>query len=523
MYQLGYTLILPLFRYYKKVEGRWEFDVDVLKANLGTISDVDRPVVVYLSCNHFIDAGRALCRDLLEDPANLMWNRNGPVRPDAYFLSSIVAWTLEDQNAPVSMLREQAFAAAIRAILALPAASRERIVAISVLGETHQMYDGFFSGPGFNSPLFESTDYAPVAVAGFRTWLAQAYKDIRALNVELGANFASFDVINPPSKDINAQQLDTFFDHIDAYAAGNIPVYGWLHDALGRNPRIDVHLDGELQGTAEMGLSRTDVPDAIPAIRNPNVGFRLNLDYRNIAYGVHCLEVLARVNGMPPLRLARQQLAVVSRAQGHLPTIDCVDMGNPHITSDPALSGSLDGPKPLAPAFYNPLARLWLAYRNQVVRNYIERFALMAVTLGIPKDKLFSHQVTPSLIGSWNGDLLAADASKLPSKVYNQGTTLYGGAAFSAAFVAMKNRLGWDRYSVSEMHPMVKLTSDEYLAMFEMHRTNGAVFVAPYFIYIGPERLLSAENEHDRFRIAPNNPRYASDAYWWAIQDVMKK
>jgi hypothetical protein len=87
----------------------------------------------------------------------------------------------------------------------------------------------------------------------------------------------------------------------------------------------------------------------------------------------------------------------------------------------------------------------------------------------------------------------------------------------------MRKLLGWARYSVSEMLPMVKLRSEEYLAMFEMHRTSGAAFVAPYFTYIGPERLIWAENEHERFRIAPDNPRQAPEAYLRAIQYVMKK
>lgn len=520
-YQLGYTLIVPLFRYYKKVGAHWTFDVDTLKQNLSTISDVDRPVVVYLSCNHFIDAGKALCKELQEDPVNLMWNRNGPMLPGAYFHASLVPWTLEDQTAPVNILRRQAFAAATSAIRALPTASQEKIAAVSVLGEVHQMYTNFFGGPGFVVPPFESTDYAPIAIRGFRTWLAQTYGSIATLNNELNADFTSFEAIYPPSKDINTEKLNSFFEHIDVYAAGNIPVYGWLHDTAGREIAISVYLDGQLRGRAQTGLSRTDVTDAVPAIRNPNVGFRMDLDFRKIEHGIHTLEVLVSPEGAAPLRLARQELVLVNRAQEQPSRIECIDANIPPMSSDSCLSGALDGPKPWAPAFYNPLACLWLTYRNLVVRNYIEGFAQIAIAGGIPKAKLFSHQVTPGLVGSWNGDLLAADASKLPSEFYNPGTTLYGGAAFGSAFLTMKKALGWDRYSVGEMHPMAALTSEEYLQMFEMHRTHGAVFVAPYFMYIGPERLRSPDNEHERFRIARDNRRLASDAYWQAIQDVM--
>jgi hypothetical protein len=522
-YQLGYTLNVPLFRYFKKVDGSWKFDAGTLMENLSTIADVDRPVVIYLSCNHFIDAGMELCRELAQDPANLMWNRNGPMLAGTYFNCSIVAWTLTDQGAPVNVLRRQAFEGAMEVICALPDASRERIAAISILGEIHQMFAGFFGGPGFDIAPSEGSDYSPDSRADFRVWLAQVYGNISALNRELEADFNSFDAIDPPSRNIHAETLGSFFEHIDVHAAGNIPVFGWVHDSLGRELTVAVYLDGELLGLAQTGLSRTDVTDAVPAIADPNVGFRLHLDYRNMPYGVHTLEVLIRVPGQEPVRLARQPLVLVNRRQEQPPVFDSIDATTPTINNALGLSGALDGPRPWASAFYNPLARLWLAYRNHVVRTYIEEFARIAGRFSIPKDKLFSHQVTPSLVGSWNGDLLAADLSKKPSELYSQGTTLYGGAAFGPAFIAMKTALGWDRYAVSEMHPMVPLSSEQYLAMFEMHRTNGAVFVAPYHMNISPARLAGTEDEHNRFRLGPDNSRQGSDGYWQAIKDVMRQ
>ena len=523
-YRLGYTLTLPLFRFFKRVNDKWVLDAATLNENLRTISGVDRPVVIYLSSNHFIDAGKELCRELALDSVNLMWNRKGPMRPDTFFESSVIAWTLADRNAPVNVLRRQVFTAAIEAIRALPETDKEKIAGISILGEVHQIFTEFFAGPTFNACFSDASDYSPPAVAGFRSWLARKYEDVAALNSDLEADFSSFDVVNPPSKDIKNETLGSFFEHIDAYAAGTIPVYGWLHDEMGRDLTVTIYLDGKLLGAAEMGLSRTDVTEAIPKITDPNVGFCLHLDYRKIPHGIHTLEVLVSVDEMAPLRLATQQLALVNRLQEPSRTITYhVGMDALPITSDSCLSGALDGPQPWTPVFYNPLARLWLAYRNEVVRNHIEEFAQIAGRSCIGKDKLFTHQVTPALIGGWNADLLAANASKLPTNYCNPGTTLYGGAAFGAAFLAMKRELGWGRYSVSEMHPTVKLAAAEYLSMFEMHRTNGAAFVAPYFMYIGPKRLIAEGDGHNRFRIAPNNTRCGSDAYWHAIQDVMKQ
>lgn len=522
-YQLGYTLIVPLFRYFRKTNGHWKFDVHALKENLTTISDVDRPVVVYLSSNHFADSGKALCGELAQNPSNLMWNRAGPMRPDAYFDSAVIPWTLETEDAPVNALRRQAFSGAVSCICSLPDAARDRIVGISILGEVHQAYSNFFAGPGFSSPLAESTDYSPSSVARFRGWLAKRYVDVDRLNQELGSDFASFDAVDPPSRDINSEQLTTFFEHLDAHAAGQIAVNGWLRDSENRALAVEVYLDGQLRGAADYGLSRTDVTEAVPAFKNPNVGFRYQLDFRGIAPGIHTLEVLVDVGAAGRLLLARQPLVVADRTRERPPSVECPETYLASITSDGRLAGSLDEPKPWAAAHYNPLATLWTIYREQTVRDYIETFAKIAIEAGIPREKLFSHQVTPALIGSWNGDLLAVDSSKRPSEFYSPGTTLYGGAAFGPSFRAMKTKLGWNRYAVSEMHPMVRLDASDYPAMFEMHRESGAVYVAPYFMDLTPARLIFPGNEHERFRIAPDNPRSGSDAYWEGIRAVMQQ
>ena len=521
-YQLGYTLTMPMFRYFKKVNDKWELDNETLKANLTTITEVDRPVVVYLSGNHFTDAGLVLSAELANDSRNLMWTRSGPLLPDDYFHNPVIAWTLTDQTAPVNVMRRQVVNAAVDAICSLPEASRNKIVAVSLLGEVHHLFPNITGGPSFSIPEYDATDYSPAATQGFRAWLKQKYVSIFMLNSDLAGQFTSFEQINPPSRDIHTEQLSTYFDHIDTYAAGAVPIYGWLNDTKGRDLKVTVFLDGKQVGTARTGLSRTDVTDALPTINDPNLGFRFNLDYRNIAYGIHTLEVLVSANGAAPLRLSKRNLVLVNRQQDPPLQIPYVDINVQGMNTDPSLSGNLDGPLDWASAFYNPMAQLWLEYRNQVVRNYIEQFAAIVAKSCIPEEKIFSYQITPLLVGSWNGDLLAADASKQLNALYNQGTTLYGGGAFGKAFLAMKNELGWGRYSVSEMHPVVKLDASQYLAMFDMHRMAGATFVAPYYMSIVPDRLPDGGGL-DQFLIAPNNPLHGSDAYWQSIKDVMKQ
>jgi hypothetical protein len=528
-YELGYALPVPLFRYFVRQDGKWKLDTRTLKSNLKVISEVDRPVVIYLSSNHFTDAGGELSAELAKDSRNLMWTPRGPLAPDDYFNYPVIAWTLSDQSAPITLMRKQAFSAALDAICALPEASRNRIAGVSVLGETHDLFRNFMQHPSFDVPANEVTDYSPVAVRGFRGWLAHRYGGLHALNRALGGDFASIDSVDPPSVDILKRPMGGLLEHLDAYAAGQIPVYGWISDSKNRALTVTVLLDGKVEGTAATALNRTDVLKARPALRNPNVGFRFDLDFRRIPAGAHTLEVLISADGAKPMLLSKRSLVVDGRQPSSRSAAASSSLqrsadanGAVPMSADANLTGNLDGPVSGASALYNPLAKDWLDYRNEVVRKYIEQFAAMADKTCIPKDKIFSYQITPELMGNWNGDLLAADASKAPSRFYTPGTSLYGGAAFSPEFLRMKKQLGWDRYAVNELHPIVKLTARQYHAMFEMHRIAGAAFVSPYYLSLRPGRREPATGL-TRYRLSRDNPRFASDKYLQSLKDIMKQ
>lgn len=521
-YKLGYTLIVPLFRYFKKFDGLWKLDTETLKANLATIGEVDRPVVVHLSSTHFTFSGMEFSRELAQDDRNLQWTRDGPAKPDDYFNVPIVAWTLADANAPVNVMRRHAMNGAIDALCGLPAALRDRIVGVSVLGETHDVFPSLAEGPTYSIPTRQLTDLSPVMAHGFRAWLRSVYPSIARLNAELGASFESFESINPPSRDIRSEVLNGYFDHMDSYAHGLVPVYGWIYDARGRDLAVRVLLDGKEVGNAGMGFSRTDATEAVPRIGNPNVGFRYDLNYREIAYGSHTVEVQVSIAGAAPLSVAKREIVYIDRNLSAWVPIPSLPNDALPMSTDPALIGGVDGPAGgQVSLFYNPLAQLWLHFRNLVVRQYIDGFATIAAKSCIPREKIFSHQISPELYGSWNSEILAVGASLQNSASYTPGTTLYGGAALGGAFLAMKKRLEWTQYAVSEMHPITNLTDAQYAAMFDMHRTGGAVFVAPYFMEVPTH--LRASGDLARFNITPDNTSFGSDGYYRAIRAAMAR
>ncbi|MDP3225231.1 MAG: hypothetical protein Q8M96_19025, partial [Rubrivivax sp.] len=65
------------------------------------------------------------------------------------------------------------------------------------------------------------------------------------------------------------------------------------------------------------------------------------------------------------------------------------------------------------------------------------------------------------------------------------------------------------------------LTPEQYFAMFEMHRTSGAVYVAPY--YMSTMRSESLSGTLSDFLISPTNRRNSSDLYYRSIQQLMTK
>ena len=241
-YSLGYTLTIPIFRYFKKSENGWLFDNSALEQNLRTISDTNRPVVVYLSANHFTDENIPMAVDLAKDARNVMWTTRGPMKVDgSYFNNPVIGWSLVDLNAPINRYRETAFRSIMNAICQMDARSRAKIVGISVLGEVHELFPNLEGGAKYSISPIQSTDYSPASQQGFRAWLKKRFGTIQALNRELESRYSSFNAISAPSKDIYKEKLGSIFEHIDNYAAGDIDVYGWIHDKQHRSLTVSVY------------------------------------------------------------------------------------------------------------------------------------------------------------------------------------------------------------------------------------------------------------------------------------------
>ena len=522
-FELGYTLSLPLLRFYAPdASGAWVLDKAAIANAVKIIHDVHRPVVVYMSANHFTDGGIKLSNELAKNNANLMWTKNGPLKAYDYFVVSLHAWTLADPDAPINDMRRRAFNAVMDSLCALDADSRSRIAGLSVLGEVHQLWGHYDLGQG-DAAGFDITDYSPKAVAGFHEYLQAKFVDVAALNKMAGSSFHSFVEVPAPSKDIRKDKLNNFFEHIDSAAAGTVAIQGWAFDPSGKPVQLAIYLDGKRRGNITANLNRSDVPEAVPTVTTPNVGWRYDLDYRAERDGIHTLEIFQVAPDGSLIRFTKRGLTVVPRDQSPslpLPSLP-VDASDPDPKSPTLID--IDAPAPLASLFYNPVAALWLEYRNKMVADYITSFAQLAGKSCLSPSIVFSHQLLPQLNSSWDPELMAVDASQKPNPFYHQGATLYGGAAWSDAFFDWKTAHGWDDYAVSEMHPRFNLSQSAFEAMFDAHRQHGARFVAPYFLSIAPLRLrLPLSEGLNLMLITPENHHVGSDGFYHAMADLMQ-
>jgi hypothetical protein len=309
---------------------------------------------------------------------------------------------------------------------------------------------------------------------------------------------------------------------LDRNAHGTVPIFGWARDRIWGEVTMAIYLDGALQGTVPANLNRLDVFQAKPEVKTPNVGWRYDLDFSVLAPGRHRLAVFADRGGGHLVRLTTRELVVMDRRQSPPQPIPSYELPSSEEYADGgSLSAWVDYPPDQISLFYNPLARLWLDFRNEQVADYIAWFADIVAESCLGREVAFSHQIAPQFNASWDRNLFAVDQSFEPNGAYHIGVNLYGGATYGRYFREWLAKLGHPTYAVPEFHPMTELPQNALRQVFEQHRKDGARYIAPYFVSITPDRAR-APTEHNKFRIDPSNPDYGSASLFQALQVLLR-
>lgn len=521
--QVGYTVTLQLLGLYQKAADGWRIDTDKVNASLQLIHEIKRPVVIYLAADHFDTQGE-LPQELGRDPRNLMWLSNGTPPQLGYFGYTILPYTLStDPSIPVNKYRFAALEFIAQKIKELPAETQARIVAINLVGELHHMFPDFENGMGLKQDVLV-TDYSPESVAGFRHWLAAKYGSTDELAKRTGLRYASFDEVPAPSRNIRSDKLQSFGEHYDAYAAGILPIGGWLWDPRQSIRRLDLYIDGRPAGTVSQQLNRLDVYRAVEDITSANTGYRIDYDYSGLKPGKHLAQVVA-ISAEGKSLLAERSFVVVPRDQS--PTVGRTPAGLRKLPStERAVAGIrtyMDTPKDLQDVYFNPLARDWNAYRETQVYHFLEAFHERALKAGLPAEKLYSHQIVPNVNSSWNQQLFAADSTLNGGTPWKQGLNMYGGSTDSPwmkFFVAQRKITD---YGVPEFNPQQWKRDGVHLAAMKAQKDAGARFISPYYFSVIPERFkTSTEHGVNRMELGPDNPKDGSDKFYRAIIEFAK-
>ncbi|WP_226858612.1 hypothetical protein [Diaphorobacter aerolatus] len=523
--QVGYTLTLQLLGLYRKSGTGWQIDESHVDASLQLIREIRRPVVIYLAADHFDTVG-PLAEELAKDPRNLMALSDGTPPQLGYFGYTILPYTLStDPTIPVNMYRYAALEYIAGKLRTLPREAQERIVAVNLVGELHHMFPDFENGMGLKQEM-RVTDYSPVSVAGFRQWLKTKYTSVQTLAQRTGLQYASFDEVPAPAKDIRKDKLQSFGEHYDAYANGILPIGGWLWDPAGAVKRLDLYVDGKQAGTVSQQLNRLDVYRAVEEITSPNTGYRIDYDYSGLRPGKHLAQIVAVSGNGSKSLLGEREFVVVPRNQSATGTRTPSGLKSLP-SSEKVVSGIrtyMDTPKPLQDLYFNPLARDWNTYRAAQVYAFLQDFHARALKAGIPADKLYSHQIVPNVNSSWNHELFAANTTLFGNTPWKQGLNMYGGSTNSPwmqFFIAARKIAD---YGVPEFNPQQWKLDGVHLAAMQTQMDAGARFIAPYYFSVIPQRFKAAtEHGVNRMELGPDNSKDGSDKFYNAIIEFAKR
>ena len=516
--QVGYVLSFQLLDFYKKKVNQWQLNLNSLNQSLEAAARIARPFLISLNANHFGTIFLPdLTKELMEDPINLMMYSDGRTALDKYFESPIIPFTLStNENIPVNHYRFRAFQEAVKVISIFANNNPDLLVGVTLNGETHHLFENFSNGTG-NFKNIKVTDYSSVSKDEFRLYLKKKIGTIEKLNKILKSSFNSWRDIEPPSISDFTTDPWNFFN---SYAHGIIPIYGWLYPSE-EISELRIYLNGQLFGKATMNLNRLDVYEAVDEIQTPNVGFRYNLDFSELPTGNYELQILVMMKNKTASSFGQRKIFVKNSYYfgdfflKHNPTLNA--------KRDKNIMGYIDSPKNNLKVIYNPLAKIWQAFREEQVNNFIEKLAKIAIESGLNKELIFSYQLIPWLNADWNELLFAVNESFFQSDLMYPGITLYGGLAISQMpldIISQNKTASIRRYGVPEFHPLMHKNPDSAYRALLFHLKNGAVFVAPYFM-----SLLDApgESEHEMFLIEPENESHGSNHLYSAIIKIAAK
>lgn len=505
---LGYTLKIPLLHMLRLENGRWQPDGVALDRVVNTLAEADRPAIVYLFSTHF-SVGAPAEVALASQPENLAQTPAGPLALDRYYGHTVYPWSVARTDNTLTRLRAEVIEALAERVCTRPEAFKH-IRGLTLLGEVHHLFPAFESGMGF-SGRYAITDYSQASREGFRAFLKTRFGRLDALRKATGGSWQRFEQVEPPGLVPVGQGINDAVDHLDAFAAGRFPVTGWVYGRGEPVPlKVHIKLNGRWVATTRADLSRQDVLAARPDIGTADVGWRHDLDFRDWAPGRHRLDVWVEKASGESYWLTSRTVKV-SQPDGHVPDVDhALGTETAHPLSPSAgLEGYGGEPTEGVVLRYNPLARLWLEFRQQQVLEYLLHFSGVLERSCLSNVPRYTHQIVPQFNPDWDFSKYAVDRSLQPRAEWTAGLSLYGGTSYGPHFRDWLVQQGHRAYAITEFHPLRAMTVSQLQALVRRHHADGARFLSFFLDTRHEGRRLTEPNP---FSLEPDNPQFSSDA-----------
>ncbi|MDB5847606.1 MAG: hypothetical protein JWP29_1358, partial [Rhodoferax sp.] len=514
-YALGYTLPVPLLQLFRATATGWEIDDAIVGRLVRTVRDNPRPLILYLFSTHFA-ADAPIEEALAKDPANLASTRDGPLPTGRYYDSKIYNWTFASTATDITARRVQAIQAVLAGLCQLEPKDRAKIRGVTLLGELHHLFPDFERGMGFASP-YRVSDYGQPSIAAFRHFLRQEFKTVAHLNRFVDSDYASFDAVDPPSRDIRTEPLKRYAEHIDSFAQGSLPVSGWAF--VGTAPAwVHIYRDGEFVGKTAVGLGRQDVLKARPEFGDANTGWRLDLDFKRLPPGLHRIDAFLEQKPGELTAIGTRQIAVMDKRQ-QTPVLVPQKPLPASVPATATLQAYVDQPVAESSYYFNPLVPLWHSFRAQQVAAYLRYFDGVVGASCLADTPRYTHQIVPFTNPSWDANKFAIQTSLQKMGTVRLGVSLYGEASYGSSFANWYGSTVHGGYGVTEFHPLKAMNATALQQVLDRHAAQGAEFLS-FFVEPQWHDQLVARG-HNIFSFDPENARFGSDRLYAAMQQLL--
>ena len=266
------------------------------------------------------------------------------------------------------------------------------------------------------------------------------------------------------------------------------------------------------------GVMRQDVAEARPDLQTPDLGWRFDLPFDQLAPGTHRIDAVLELPAGGVAVLGTRHVNVMARDQAQ-PQPQAMRASVNTAPMPEGVAFYMDWPQERMDVYFNPLVPLWHAFRGEQVVRYLRHAQRQVAQTCLAQKPVYVHQLYPYGNPSWDASRYAVLRSLQAHSAWNLGISLYGETSYG--FELGQRLMQWrqTQYGITEFHPLRAVSGDEMGRIFALHRAQGARFLS-FFLEAKPEGSVP-QRMHNEFSFdADNRIKHGANLYD-AVRQVM--